>query len=34
VREPLGDARVKAKAGSVEDWATESLLVARQAYQD
>ena len=28
------DARHQARAGSVEDWATESLLAARQAYQD
>ena len=28
------EARGKAQAGSVEDWATESLLAARQAYQD
>jgi hypothetical protein len=28
------DARRRAQAGTVEDWATESLLVARQAYQD
>jgi hypothetical protein len=28
------EARAKAMAGSVEDWATESLLAARQAYQD
>jgi hypothetical protein len=28
------EARGNAQAGSVEDWATESLLAARQAYQD
>jgi nuclease S1 len=28
------EARGKAMAGSVEDWATESLLAARQAYED
>ena len=28
------EARRKAQAGSVEDWATESLLAAREAYQD
>src|SRR5262245_35346491 len=28
------EARGKAMAGSVEDWATESLLAAREAYQD
>jgi nuclease S1 len=28
------EARGKAMAGLVEDWATESLLAARQAYQD
>src|SRR6478609_8970791 len=28
------EARAKAMAGSVEDWATESLLAARGAYQD
>ena len=28
------EARQKAQAGSVEDWATESLLAAREAYQD
>jgi hypothetical protein len=28
------EARAKAMAGSVEDWATESLLAAREAYQD
>ncbi len=28
------DARTLAMAGSVEDWATESLLSARKAYQD
>jgi hypothetical protein len=27
-------ARRQAEAGSVEDWATESLLAAREAYQD
>src|SRR5207237_984302 len=27
-------ARSQAQAGSVEDWATESLLAARAAYQD
>jgi hypothetical protein len=27
-------ARKTAQAGAVEDWATESLLAARQAYQD
>jgi nuclease S1 len=27
------ESRQKAQAGSVEDWATESLLAARQAYQ-
>jgi hypothetical protein len=27
-------ARKAAMAGTVEDWATESLLAARQAYQD
>jgi hypothetical protein len=28
------EARGRAQAGSVEDWATESLLAARQAYRD
>jgi nuclease S1 len=28
------EARKTAQAGAVEDWATESLLAARQAYQD
>ncbi len=28
------EARQKAQGGSVEDWATESLLAAREAYQD
>jgi hypothetical protein len=28
------EARQAAEAGSVEDWATESLLAAREAYQD
>jgi hypothetical protein len=28
------EARAKALSGSVEDWATESLLAARVAYQD
>jgi hypothetical protein len=28
------EARAKAMSGSVEDWATESLLAARAAYQD
>ena len=28
------EARQTAMAGSVEDWATESLLAAREAYQD
>jgi hypothetical protein len=28
------EARGKAQGGSVEDWATESLLAARQVYQD
>jgi hypothetical protein len=28
------EAREKAQAGSVEDWATESLLAAEEAYQD
>ncbi len=28
------DARSKFMAGNIEDWATESLLIARQAYQD
>ena len=28
------EARSKAMGGTVEDWATESLLLARQAYQD
>jgi hypothetical protein len=28
------EARAKAISGSVEDWATESLLAARGAYQD
>jgi hypothetical protein len=28
------EARAKAMAGSVEDWASESLLAVRQAYQD
>jgi hypothetical protein len=28
------EARAQAQAGTVEDWATESLLAARQAYQD
>src|SRR5262245_22036253 len=28
------EARTSAMSGTVEDWATESLLVARQAYQD
>jgi hypothetical protein len=28
------EARGKAQTGSVEDWATESLLAAREAYQD
>jgi hypothetical protein len=28
------EARAKASSGSVEDWATESLLAARGAYQD
>jgi hypothetical protein len=28
------EARHKAQAGCVEDWATESLLVARDAYRD
>jgi hypothetical protein len=28
------EARVEARAGSVEEWATESLIAARQADQD
>ena len=28
------DARAATMAGTVEDWATESLLAAREAYQD
>lgn len=28
------EARARAMAGTVEDWATESLLIARDAYQD
>jgi hypothetical protein len=28
------EARRRAQAGSVEDWATESLLAAREAYQN
>jgi nuclease S1 len=28
------EARTKAMAGTVEDWATESLRIARRAYQD
>jgi nuclease S1 len=28
------EARQKAQGGTVEDWATESLLAAREAYQD
>jgi hypothetical protein len=28
------EARKAAQAGAVEDWATESLLASRQAYQD
>jgi hypothetical protein len=28
------ESRVPAQAGTVEDWATESLMAARQAYQD
>jgi hypothetical protein len=28
------DARAKAMAGTVEDWATESLLAAKGAYED
>jgi hypothetical protein len=28
------EARQKARGGSAEDWATESLLAAREAYQD
>jgi hypothetical protein len=28
------EARQKAEGGTAEDWATESLLAAREAYQD
>ncbi len=28
------EARQKAQGGSIEEWATESLLAAREAYQD